>query len=59
MRSQRPGFLVIGQKAADLAVYGEYADIIDVVVQEQIWFDGGADGAPPGDCPLPCTEADV
>jgi cysteinyl-tRNA synthetase len=52
-------FIVIGQNAAELAQNDEYADIVDAIAQEQVWFDGGADNEPPGDCPLPRTEADV
>ena len=58
-RSQNPDFIVIGQNAAELAAYDEYVEIIDAIAQEQIWFDGGADNDPPGDCPLPRTEAEV
>ncbi len=58
-RAQNPEFLVIAQNAAELAYYPEYVEIIDAIAQEQVWFDGGADNEPPGDCPLPATEADV
>lgn len=58
-RGQRPGFIVIGQNAAELAQSDEYLEIIDAIAQEQIWFDGGADNDPRGDCPLPRTEADI
>ena len=58
-RSQKPAFIVVGQNAAELAALDEYADILDAVSQEQVWFDGAADNDPPGDCPLPRTEADV
>lgn len=58
-RAQRPGFIVIGQNAAELAEYEEYVEIIDAIAQEQVWFDGGADNDPPGDCPLPRTEVEV
>ena len=56
-RLQNPGFIVIGQNAAKLAERGEYLEIIDAIAQEQVWFDGGADNDPPGDCPLPSTDA--
>ena len=56
-RSRRSDFIVISQNAAELAAYDEYTDIIDAISQEQVWFDGGADNDPPGDCPLPRTEA--
>lgn len=58
-RAQNPNFIVIAQNAAELAVYDDYLAIIDAISQEQIWFDGGADNDPPGDCPLPRTEADI
>jgi cysteinyl-tRNA synthetase len=51
--------LVIAQNAAELAEYDEYLEAIDAIAQEQVWFDGGADNEPPGDCPLPRTDADV
>jgi cysteinyl-tRNA synthetase len=56
-RDGNPDFLVIGQNAAELAVgSAEYRAVIDAVAQEQVWFDGGADNEPPGDCPLPLTD---
>ncbi len=58
-RASQPGFLVVAQNAADLLHDRAYAAILDGVAQEQIWFDGGPDDDPPGDCPLPRTEADV
>ncbi|HID61945.1 MAG TPA: hypothetical protein EYP49_04275 [Anaerolineae bacterium] len=58
-RAQRPDFIVIGQNAAELAEYDDYLAVIDAIAQEQVWFDGGADNDPPGDCPLPRTEAEV
>ncbi|MBU7027983.1 MAG: cellulase family glycosylhydrolase [Theionarchaea archaeon] len=58
-RSQKPDFIVIAQNAAELSVYDDYIAIIDAISQEQIWFDGGADNDPPGDCPLPRTEEEV
>lgn len=58
-RSRNPDFIVIGQNAAELAADEEYRDTIDAIAQEQVWFDGGADNHPPGDCPLPRTDADV
>lgn len=56
-RAQNPDFIVIAQNAAELAEYDDYVESIDAIAQEQIWFDGGADNVPPGDCPLPETEA--
>jgi len=58
-RVQRPDFVVIAQNAAELAEHDDYLAIIDGIAQEQVWFDGGADNDPPGDCPLPRTEAEV
>jgi cysteinyl-tRNA synthetase len=51
--------LVIAQNASELAEYDEYLEAIDAIAQEQVWFDGGADNDPPGDCPLPRTDAEV
>jgi endo-alpha-1,4-polygalactosaminidase (GH114 family) len=59
MRQQEPDFIVIGQNAAELSLYDEYLAVVDAISQEQIWFDGGADNEPPGDCPLPRTEEEV
>ncbi len=58
-RAQNPGFLVIAQNAAELARDDSYAASIDAIAQEQVWFDGGADNDPPGDCPLPRTDSDI
>ena len=58
-RAQRPSFMVIAQNAAELAENDGYLAVIDAIAQEQVWFDGGADNVPPGDCPLPRTEADL
>jgi cysteinyl-tRNA synthetase len=58
-RARRPGFFVIAQNAAELAEDDDYLAVIDAIAQEQIWFDGGADNDPPGDCPLPRTDAEV
>jgi cysteinyl-tRNA synthetase len=58
-RTQRTDFIVIAQNAAELAEDDDYLAIIDAIAQEQTWFDGGADNDPPGDCPLPRTEAEV
>lgn len=58
-RARKPGFVVIAQNAAELAQYDDYVATVDAIAQEQVWFDGGADNEPPGDCPLPSTEADV
>lgn len=58
-RGQDDGFIVIAQNAAELAGDEEYAMVIDAIAQEQVWFDGGADSEPPGDCPLPRADADI
>jgi len=58
-RSQRPGFVVIGQNAAELADRDDYLGIIDAIAQEHVWFDGGANNDPPGDCPLPLSDDDI
>jgi cysteinyl-tRNA synthetase len=58
-RAQDPDFIVIGQNAAELAAQDDYVHIVDAIAQEQVWFDGGADNDPPGDCPLPRSEDDV
>lgn len=58
-RARRPGFLVVVQNAAELAEREEYLALIDAIAQEQVWFDGGTDNDPPGDCPLPRTEAEL
>ena len=58
-RSLRPGFIVVAQNAAELVASDAYVSAIDAIAQEQVWFDGGADNDPPGDCPLPRTEAEV
>ena len=58
-READPAFLVIAQNAAELADDPEYVRIIDAIAQEQVWFDGGADNKPAGDCPLPAREKDI
>jgi cysteinyl-tRNA synthetase len=58
-REQDEDFIVIAQNAAELAEDSDYVEIIDAIAQEQVWFDGAADNDPPGDCPLPRTEAEV
>jgi cysteinyl-tRNA synthetase len=59
LRRRDPEVLVIAQNAAELAENDEYVAVIDAIAQEQVWFDGGADNKPPGDCPLPRTEDEV
>ena len=51
--------VVIGQNAVELVEFPAYRAAIDAVAQEQVWFDGGADNDPPGDCPLPRGRSDV
>lgn len=51
--------VVIAQNAVELVVYDKYVAAIDALAQEQVWFDGGADNDPEGDCPLPRTRAEV
>lgn len=58
-RARQPGFIVIGQNAAELSERDDYLAIVDAIAQEQVWFDGGADNDPPGDCPLPRSGAEV
>ena len=58
-RRDSDDFLVIAQNAAELAENPDYVSIIDAIAQEQVWFDGGADNDPAGDCPLPATQADI
>ncbi len=58
-RAGRPDFIIIAQNAAELAEESTYLEVIDAIAQEQVWFDGGADNDPPGDCPLPRTKAEV
>ncbi len=58
-RDQKSDFIVIAQNAAELAEFDDYVEIIDAIAQEQVWFDGGADNDPPGDCPLPRTDDDI
>jgi cysteinyl-tRNA synthetase len=58
-RARRPGFLVVAQNAAELVTSDTYTALIDGIAQEQVWFDGGMGNDPPGDCPLPRTDAEV
>ncbi|HEY60680.1 MAG TPA: hypothetical protein G4N92_08375 [Anaerolineae bacterium] len=54
-----PLLVVIAQNAAELAIHDDYLAVIDAISQEQVWFDGGADNHPAGDCPLPRTQAEI
>ena len=58
-RETYPEFIVIGQNAAELADSYRYSQILDGLAQEQVWYDGGSDNVPKGDCPLPATDADI
>jgi len=58
-RERVPEFIVIGQNAAELLENPRYFATIDGIAQEQVWFDGGADNQPPGDCPLPRSEEEI
>jgi len=58
-RAQERDFLVIPQNAAELAQDSTYLNMIDAIAQEHVWFDGGADDNPPGDCPLPERDRDI
>jgi len=51
--------IVIAQNGAELAARDDYRIAINGLAQEHVWFDGGPDNEPPGDCPLPRREADV
>jgi cysteinyl-tRNA synthetase len=59
IRSRCLECVVIAQNAAELVEYERYVAAIDAISQEQVWFDGGADNDPPGDCPLPRTDDEV
>lgn len=58
-QSLSPGFIIIGQNAAELVEDDSYVAVIDAIAQEQTWFDGSSSNVPPGDCPLPATEDDI
>ena len=58
-QSLSPGFTIIGQNATELVEDNNYVAVIDAIAQEQTWFDGSATNNPPGDCPLPATDADI
>jgi len=58
-QSISPGFVIIGQNAAELVEDESYVNVIDAIAQEQTWFDGSATNNPPGDCQLPATDADI
>lgn len=58
-RDITPEFIVVAQNAAELTDSYRYSQIIDALAQEQVWYDGGADNEPKGDCPLPATDDDI
>jgi len=58
-RARDAEFIIIGQNAVELTENEDYLAIIDGISQEQVWFDGGPDNQPPGDCPLPRNEDEV
>ena len=59
VHGQKPGFLVIGQNGLELLQYEKYIRCIDGVAQEHVWFDGGVENDPPGDCPLPANSEEM
>jgi cysteinyl-tRNA synthetase len=59
LRAQNSNSIVVSQNAAELAEFPDFVDAIDAIAQEQVWFDGGADNNPPGDCPLPSTDSQI
>lgn len=44
-RAKKPGFLLVGQNAAELADEPDYLSTIDGQAQEDTWFRGGSHGA--------------
>jgi len=50
---------VVAQNASELVEHDRYVEAIDGLAQEQVWFDGGADNQPEGDCPLPATDDEI
>jgi cysteinyl-tRNA synthetase len=59
VRGIQTNAIVIGQNAAKLTAVKSYRDTIDAIAQEQVWFEGGPNNNPPGDCPLPAADDDV
>jgi cysteinyl-tRNA synthetase len=49
-KSQKPGFLIVGQNASPLGAHAAYLAAIDGQAQEDLWFGGDPNGAP-GDYP--------
>lgn len=58
-RKMNPDFLIVSQNAAELTSSDSYSLAIDGLSQEQVWYDGGVDSEPKGDCPLPATDDDI
>jgi len=46
VKSKQPGFLVIGQNAAELGAHADYLSAVDAQAQEHVWFRGQTGGAP-------------
>ena len=59
IKKRCPACLVVAQNAAELINHDDYVEKIDAIAQEQVWFDGGADNKPQGDCALPRTDAEI
>ncbi len=51
--------VIVAQNPSDLVEDETFRRSIDAVAQEQVWFDGGVENRPQGDCPLPHTEAEI
>ncbi|MEJ2552414.1 MAG: endo alpha-1,4 polygalactosaminidase, partial [Anaerolineales bacterium] len=51
--------VIVAQNPADLVADEEFRRSIDAVAQEHVWFDGGVDNRPQGDCPLPRTADEI
>ncbi|HOD49262.1 MAG TPA: endo alpha-1,4 polygalactosaminidase [Candidatus Hydrogenedentes bacterium] len=60
-RGLNPNFLIVAQNATDLRTAPGYLALLDAQAQEQVFFDGSAEGTGPtdpqqGDCRLPLHE---
>ena len=51
--------VIVAQNAGELVEVPQFLRNIDAIAQEHVWFDGGNENRPQGDCPLPRTEADI
>lgn len=58
-RAINPQFLLIVQNVPDLSDSPDILNAADGFVQESIWFTGAEGDNPPGDCPMPRTEAEA